>query len=78
PDGYDKTSRTWTVTVYENGYTKLVENPYNGEIISKAGSKDVSSSLQLENPKMSVVSKYGEQEKTSNSADFYRNHAAYF
>ncbi|HER0891392.1 TPA: fibronectin binding protein [Streptococcus pyogenes] len=78
PDGYDKTSRTWTVTVYENGYTKLVENPYNGEIISKAGSKDVSSSLQLERSTMSVVSKYGEQEKTSNSADFYRNHAAYF
>ncbi|HER6086217.1 TPA: fibronectin binding protein [Streptococcus pyogenes] len=78
PDGYDKTSRTWTVTVYENGYTKLVENPYNGEIISKAGSKDVSSSLQLEKSTMSVVSKYGEQEKTSNSADFYRNHAAYF
>ncbi|HEP2487145.1 fibronectin binding protein [Streptococcus pyogenes] len=78
PDGYDKTSRTWTVTVYENGYTKLVENPYNGEIISKAGSKDVSQSLQLEKSTMSVVSKYGEQEKTSNSADFYRNHAAYF
>ncbi|VGR75047.1 fibronectin binding protein [Streptococcus pyogenes] len=78
PDGYDKTSRTWTVTVYENGYTKLVENPYNGEIISKAGSKDVSSSLKLEKSTMSVVSKYGEQEKTSNSADFYRNHAAYF
>lgn len=78
PDGYDKTSRTWTVTVYENGYTKLVENPYNGEIISKAGSKDVSSSLQLEKSTMSVVSKYGEQEKTSNLADFYRNHAAYF
>ncbi|MHA4040825.1 Ig-like domain-containing protein [Streptococcus pyogenes] len=64
--------------VYENGYTKLVENPYNGEIISKAGSKDVSSSLQLEESTMSVVSKYGEKEKTSNSADFYRNHAAYF
>lgn len=78
PDGYDKTSRTWTVTVYENGYTKLVENPYNGEIISRAGSKDVSQSLQLEKSTMSVVSKYGEQEKTSNSADFYRNHAAYF
>ncbi|HER1364319.1 TPA: Cna B-type domain-containing protein [Streptococcus pyogenes] len=78
PDGYDKTSRTWTVTVYENGYTKLVENPYNGEIISKAGLKDVSSSLQLEKSTMSVVSKYGEQEKTSNLADFYRNHAAYF
>lgn len=78
PDGYDKTSRTWTVTVYENGYTKLVENPYNGEIISKSGSKDVSQSLQLEKSTMSVVSKYGEQEKTSNSADFYRNHAAYF
>ncbi|HEQ3712568.1 TPA: fibronectin binding protein [Streptococcus pyogenes] len=78
PDGYDKTSRTWTVIVYENGYTKLVENPYNGEIISKAGSKDVSSSLQLEESTMSVVSKYGEKEKTSNSADFYRNHAAYF
>ncbi|HER0072368.1 TPA: fibronectin binding protein [Streptococcus pyogenes] len=78
PDGYDKTSRTWTVTVYENGYTKLVENPYNGEIISKAGSKDVSSSLQLENPKMSVVSKYGETEVSSGAADFYRNHAAYF
>ncbi|EPB6166646.1 TPA: fibronectin binding protein [Streptococcus pyogenes] len=78
PDGYDKTSRTWTVTVYENGYTKLVENPYNGEIISKAGSKDVSSSLQLENPKMSVVSKYGKTEVSSGAADFYRNHAAYF
>ncbi|HEQ9567070.1 TPA: fibronectin binding protein [Streptococcus pyogenes] len=78
PDGYDKTSLTWTVTVYENGYTKLVENPYNGEIISKAGSKDVSQSLQLEKSTMSVVSKYGEQEKTSNSVDFYRNHAAYF
>ncbi|VGQ44292.1 fibronectin binding protein [Streptococcus pyogenes] len=78
PDGYDKTSRTWTVTVYENGYTKLVENPYNGEIISRAGSKDVSSSLQLENPKMSVVSKYGETEVSSGAADFYRNHAAYF
>ncbi|HEQ2096633.1 TPA: fibronectin binding protein [Streptococcus pyogenes] len=78
PDGYDKTSRTWTVTVYENGYTKLVENPYNGETISKAGSKDVSSSLQLENPKMSVVSKYGETEVSSGAADFYRNHAAYF
>ncbi|HER5322025.1 TPA: fibronectin binding protein [Streptococcus pyogenes] len=78
PDGYDKTSLTWTVTVYENGYTKLVENPYNGENISKAGSKDVSQSLQLEKSTMSVVSKYGEQEKTSNSADFYRNHAAYF
>ncbi|MEN4322800.1 SpaA isopeptide-forming pilin-related protein [Streptococcus pyogenes] len=78
PDSYDKTSRTWTVTVYENGYTKLVENPYNGEIISKAGSKDVSSSLQLENPKMSVVSKYGETEVSSGAADFYRNHAAYF
>lgn len=49
--------------VYENGYTKLVENPYNGEIISKAGSKDVSSSLQLEESTMSVVSKYGEKEK---------------
>ncbi|HFL3995379.1 TPA: SpaA isopeptide-forming pilin-related protein [Streptococcus pyogenes] len=78
PDGYDKTSRTWTVTVYENGYTKLVENPYNGEIISKAGSKDVSSSLQLENPKMSVVSEYGKTEVSSGAADFYRNHAAYF
>lgn len=78
PDGYDKTSRTWTVTVYENGYTKLVENPYNGEIISKAGSKDVSSSLQLEKSTMSVVSKYGEQEKHQILADFYRNHAAYF
>lgn len=78
PDGYDKTSRTWTVTVYENGYTKLVENPYNGEIISKAGSKDVSQSLQLENAKMSVFSKYGGTEVTSGTADFYRNHAAYF
>ncbi|GMN83803.1 SpaA isopeptide-forming pilin-related protein [Streptococcus pyogenes] len=78
PDGYDKTSRTWTVTVYENGYTKLVENPYNGEIISKAGSKDVSSSLQLEKSTMSVFSKYGGTEVTSGAADFYRNHAAYF
>ncbi|HHK1259478.1 TPA: SpaA isopeptide-forming pilin-related protein [Streptococcus pyogenes] len=78
PDGYDKTSRTWTVTVYENGYTKLVENPYNGEIISKAGSKDVSSSLQLEKSTMSVVSKYGKTEVSSGAADFYRNHAAYF
>lgn len=78
PDGYDKTSRTWTVTVYENGYTKLVENPYNGEIISKAGSKDVSSSLQLEKSTMSVFSKYGGAEVTSGAADFYRNHAAYF
>ncbi|HEP1230394.1 TPA: fibronectin binding protein [Streptococcus pyogenes] len=78
PDGYDKTSRTWTVTVYENGYTKLVENPYNGEIISKAGPKDVSSSLQLEKSTMSVFSKYGGAEVTSGAADFYRNHAAYF
>ncbi|TYK80065.1 prealbumin-like fold domain-containing protein, partial [Streptococcus pyogenes] len=78
PDSYDKTSRTWTVPVYENGYTKLVENPYNGETISKAGSKDVSSSLQLENPNMSVVSKYGETEVSSGAADFYRTHAAYF
>lgn len=78
PDGYDKTSRTWTVTVYENGYTKLVENSYNGEIISKAGSKDVSSSLQLEKSTMSVFSKYGGTEVTSGAADFYRNHAAYF
>ncbi|HEQ9907901.1 TPA: fibronectin binding protein [Streptococcus pyogenes] len=78
PDSYDKTSRTWTVTVYENGYTKLVENPYNGEIISKAGSKDVSQSLQLEKSTMSVFSKYGGTEVNSGAADFYRNHAAYF
>ncbi|WP_284120359.1 SpaA isopeptide-forming pilin-related protein [Streptococcus canis] len=79
PAGYDKTNRTWTVTVYDNGYTKLVENPYeSGETISKIGTKDVSQFLQLVNPKMSVFSKYGETEVTSGTVDFYRNHAAYF
>lgn len=31
PDGYDKTNRTWTVTVYSTGDTSIKENPFSNE-----------------------------------------------
>lgn len=31
PDGYNKTDRTWTVTVYSTGDTSIKENPFSNE-----------------------------------------------
>ena len=41
PDGYNKTDRTWTVTVYSTGDTSIKENPFNADE-EKTSNRDVS------------------------------------
>lgn len=41
PDGYNKTDRTWTVTVYSTGDTSIKENPFSAEE-EKTSNRDVS------------------------------------
>lgn len=41
PDGYDKTDKTWTVTVYSTGDTSIKENPFNADE-EKTSNRDVS------------------------------------
>lgn len=46
PDGYNKTDRTWTVTVYSTGDTSIKENPFSDE--ENNSNRDVSKLFDLE------------------------------
>lgn len=46
PDGYNKTDRTWTVTVYSTGDTSIKENPFSDE--ENNSNRDVSNLFDVE------------------------------
>lgn len=69
PNGYLSTERTWTVNVYENGYTKLIENPTSDQQNNpkQSNSVDLSSKITISNYKFSYYSRGGNQESTTNT-----------
>lgn len=46
PDGYNKTDRTWTVTVYSTGDTSIKENPFSDE--ENNSNRDVSNLFDVD------------------------------
>lgn len=57
PQGYSKGDTTWTVTVYETGYTTLRQNPAIAD--STTTPKDVSDLLDVKNYSLTVDGKTG-------------------
>ncbi|WAW15185.1 SpaA isopeptide-forming pilin-related protein [Peptostreptococcus equinus] len=69
PNGYIGTDRTWTVNVYENGYTKLTENPLSvqKDDPNQINGVDLSDKITISNYKFSYYPRGGNQESTTNT-----------
>lgn len=72
PDGYNKTDRTWTVTVYSTGDTSIKENPFSNEEENNSN-RDVSNLFDV-----TAYSFYRMGDKSKKDKNIYPNCSQFF